>query len=130
MINIYSYSMFTLRFSARLSQTEIDRLFGKFVMFSYLLSFIGVLLDQFSTRFGLRNLNIIELNPYSVIMMDYGIWLIIDLMAVLVTILLTHYIIKFWDFKFRQLLALFPFSFGVLKLVTGLSNIFLIISVT
>ncbi len=98
--------------------------------FSYLLSFLGVLLDQISTRFGLRNLNLIEMNPYTIIMMDYGIWIIIDLIAVLVTILFTHYIIKFWNFKFRQLLALLPFSFGVLKLVTGLSNIILIISVT
>ncbi len=124
--------MFALRFRARkrVTQTGIDHPLGKFVTFSYLLSFLGVLLDQTSTRFGLRNLNLIEMNPYTVIMMDYGIWIIIDLIAVLVTILFTHYVIKFWNFKFRQLLALFPFSFGVLKLVTGLSNIILIISVT
>jgi hypothetical protein len=124
--------MFALRFRtrARVTQTGIDRTLGKFVTFSYLLSFLGVLLDQISTRFGLGNLNLIEMNPYVVIMMEYGIWIIIDLIAVLVTILFTHYVIKFWNFKFRQLLALFPFSFGVLKLVTGLSNIILIISVT
>jgi hypothetical protein len=124
--------MFAQSYRARvqLTQTEIDHLSSKFVMLSYLLSFIGVLLDQFSTRLGLRNPNIIEMNSYTVIMMDKGIWIIIDLIAVLVTILLTHYIIKFWNFKFRQFFALFPFSFGALKLVTGLSNIFFIISVT
>lgn len=124
--------MFSLRFRARarVTQTEKDRPLGIFVTFSYLLSFLGVLSDQISTRFGLRNLNLIEMNPYTIIMMDYGIWIIIDLIAVLVSILFTHYLIKFWNFKFRQLLALFPFSFGALKLVTGLSNIILIISVT
>jgi len=110
----------------RLTQNKIERPFGIFVNCSYLLSFIGVLLDQFSTRFGLKNPNIIEMNTYTVIMMDYGIWLIIDLLAVFITILLTHFIIKFWNFKYRQLIALFPYTFGVLKLLTGLSNISLI----
>lgn len=110
----------------RLTQNKIERPFGIFVKCSYLLSFIGVLLDQFSTRFGLKNPNIIEMNTYTVIMMDYGIWLIIDLLAVFITILLTHFIIKFWNFKYRQIIALFPYTFGVLKLLTGLSNISLI----
>ena len=114
----------------RLTQNMIERPFGIFVKCSYLLSFIGVLLDQFSTRFGLKNPNIIEMNNYAVIMMDYGIWIIVDLLAVFITILLTHFIIKFWNFKYRQLIALFPYTFGVLKLLTGLSNISLIISVT
>ena len=114
----------------RLAQKKIDSPFGIFVKFSYLLSFIGVLLDQFSTRFGLKNPNIIEMNNYAVIMMDYGMWIVIDLLAVLITILLTHFLIKCWNFKYRQIIALFPFTFGVLKLVTGLSNISLIISVT
>ncbi len=109
-----------------LAQNKIDRPFGKFEKFSYLLSFIGVLLDQFSTRFGLKNPNIIEMNTYAIIMMDYGIWIIIDLLVVIITILLTHSIIKFWNFKYRQIIALFPFTFGVLKLLTGLSNISLI----
>ncbi len=114
----------------RLTQNMIERPFGIFVKCSYLLSFIGVLLDQFSTRFGLKNPNIIEMNNYAVIMMDYGIWVIVDLLAVFITILLTHFIIKFWNFKYRQLIALFPYTFGVFKLLTGLSNISLIISVT
>jgi len=114
----------------RLTQNKIERPFGIFVKYSYLLSFIGVLIDQFSTRFGLKNPNIIEMNTHTVIMMDYGIWIIIDLLAVFITILLTHFIIKFWNFKYRQIIALFPYTFGVLKLLTGLSNISLIISVT
>ena len=109
-----------------LVQNKIDRPFSIFVKCSYLLSFIGVLLDQFSTRFGLKNPNIIEMNTYAIIMMDYGIWIIIDLLVVIITILLTHSIIKFWNFKYRQIIALFPFTFGVLKLLTGLSNISLI----
>ena len=110
-----------------LAQNKIDRPFGIFVKFSYFLSFFGVLLDQFSTRIGLINPNIIELNTYTVIMMDYGIWIIIDLLAVFLTILLTHFVIKFWNFKYRQIIALFPCTFGVLKLLTGLSNISLIV---
>ncbi len=126
--------MIALRYNTmkkiRLTQNMIKRPFGIFVKCSYLISFIGVLLDQFSTRFGLKNPNIIEMNNYAVIMMDYGIWIIVDLLAVFITILLTHFIIKFWNFKYRQLIALFPYTFGVFKLLTGLSNISLIISVT
>ena len=110
-----------------LTQNKTDRPFGIFVNISYLLSFIGVLLDQFSTRLGLKNPNIIEMNTYTVITMDHGIWIIIDLLAVFITILLTHFIIKFWNFKYRQIIALFPYTFGVLKFLTGLSNISLII---
>lgn len=69
------------------------------------------------------------MNNYAVIMMDNGIWIMIDLLAVIITILLTHFLIKCWSFKYRQIIALFPFTFGVLKLVTGLLNISLIISI-
>jgi len=101
---------------------------SKIVNIAYLFSFIGFAADQISTRFGITNPNIIEINPTTLHLMDVGLWLYADILAVLFTILVSQFIIKHWNFKYRDLIALMPSTYGVLKLVTGILNLHLILT--
>ena len=101
---------------------------SKIVNIAYLFSFIGFAADQISTRFGITNPNIIEINPTTLHLMDAGLWLFADIIAVLFTILVSQFIIKYWNFKYRDLIALMPSTYGVLKLVTGILNLHLILT--
>ena len=98
------------------------------VNIAYLFSFIGFMADQISTRFGITNPNIIEINPTTLHLMDAGLWLYADIIAVLFTILVSQFIIKYWNFKYRDLIALMPSTYGVLKLVTGILNLHLVLT--
>lgn len=84
--------------------------------------------DQITTRFGITNLNIIEINPTTLHLMDAGLWLYADIIAVFFTILVSYSIIKYWNFKHRDLIALMPLTYGVLKLVTGILNLHLVLT--
>ena len=99
---------------------------SKIVYIAYLFSFMGFMADQTSTRFGITNPNIIEINPTTLHLMDAGLWLYVDIIAVLFTILISQFIIKHWNFKYRDLIALMPSTYGVLKLVTGILNFHLL----
>ena len=99
---------------------------SKIVYIAYLFSFIGFATDQISTRFGITNPNIIEINPTTMHLMDAGLWLYADIVAVLFTILVSQLIIKHWNFKYRELIALTPSTYGALKLVTGILNFHLL----
>ena len=101
---------------------------SKIVNIAYLFSFIGFAADQISTRFGITNPNIIEINPTTLHLMDVGLWLYADILAVLFTILVSQFIIKHWNFKYRDLIALMPSTYGLLKLITGILNLHLILT--
>ena len=94
---------------------------------TYVVSIIGVAVDQLSTRIGLSNPKIFEMNPIAAQMIDKGIWLYVDITAALFTILSSQIVMKFWSFKYKQLISFFPLTFGILKLFTGIANIFFII---
>ncbi len=100
---------------------------SKIVYFAYLFSFIGFMADQISTRIGLTNPYLIEINPTTWHLMNAGLWLYADIIAVLFTILVSQSVIKYWNFKYRDLIALLPSTYGVLKLVTGIFNLHLIL---
>ncbi len=92
---------------------------------SYIMPFVGCAADQLSTRIGLTNSNLLEVNALTTHFMVLGIWLYIDLVAVLVTILVPYVLIGRWGFRYKRLLLMFPLTYSILKLATGLSNIYL-----
>lgn len=100
-------------------------LFAKII---YLISILGCAIDQLSTRIGLNDLNLYELNPRTAYFMAVGIWLYVDIAAVLITILVSYLIIKHWSFKYKRLILLFPLTYGLLKFLTGINNIYLYIT--
>ena len=100
---------------------DVDRL----VILSYAVSFIGIAVDQGSTRIGLTIPNVVETNQVALHLMNAGLWFYADFAAVLLMILITRLVIERWSFRYRHAVALFPLTFGALKLVTGMSNFFL-----
>ena len=92
---------------------------------SYVMPFVGCAADQLSTRIGLTNSNLFEMNALTTRFMALGIWLYIDLAAVLVTILVPYVLIGRLGFRYKRLLLLFPLTYSILKLMAGLSNTYL-----
>jgi uncharacterized membrane protein YqjE len=92
---------------------------------AYLVSLIGFGADQLSTRLGLTSSLIFEKNHMTGRLMEMGMWLPVDLLAVLVIVSISQIIIRRWDFKYRWAIILLPFTYGVLKLITGISNFYL-----
>jgi hypothetical protein len=98
------------------------------VKFAYLVSLLGFSMDQISTRIGLTFPHIFERNPATLRLLNAGTWLYVDFFIALFTILVSHMVILKGGFKHRKFVALFPLTFGALKLLTGLLNINLIVS--
>jgi len=92
---------------------------------TYVMPIVGCAADQLSTRIGLTSLSLIEMNAWTTRFMSLGMWLYVDIAAVLVTILVPYLLIGRWSFRHRRLLLLFPLTFSILKLATGLSNLYL-----
>jgi len=109
--------------------TLIRRAFPEFnVKLAYIVSLIGFSIDQISTRIGLTFPNVFERNQATVQLLNSGTWLYVDFFLALFTILVSHMVISRWGFKHRKFVALFPLTFGALKLLTGLLNLNLIFS--
>lgn len=94
----------------------------------YLMPILGCAIDQLSTRIGLTNSNLYELNPRVTYLMVVGIWLYVDIAAVLITILVSYLVMKHWDFKYKRFILLFPLTLGLLKILAGINNIHLYIT--
>lgn len=98
---------------------------NKLTRIIYMMPVLGCAIDQLSTRIGLTNSNLCELNPQTVYLMAVGIWLYIDIVAVIIVILVSYLIIKHWNFQYKRLILLFPFTLGFLKILAGINNIYL-----
>jgi hypothetical protein len=98
------------------------------VKLAYIVSLIGFSIDQISTRIGLTFPNVFERNQATVRLLNSGTWLYVDFFLALFTILVSHMVISNWGFKHRKFIALFPLTFGALKLLTGFLNLNLIVS--
>ena len=95
---------------------------------SYLVSFFGVILDQLSTRIGLTHPIVFETNMSTAYLIGNGLWLYADILALLVCISVSYFFIKRSSFKFRFVIMFLPFTFGFLKVITGISNLLLYFS--
>jgi len=95
---------------------------------SYIFSLLGIFMDQVSTRLGLLNPLIFEGNPNVAWMLELGIWLPIDLTILAVMILSCKLIVDQWNFVNRRVVYFCPLTYGVLRLITGISNFLLLVS--
>ena len=95
---------------------------------SYLLSILGIFTDQVSTRLGLLHPMVYEGNPNVAWMLDLGIWLPIDISILAVMILSCKLVVDHWGFVNRRVVYFCPLTYGVLRLITGLSNFLLLAS--
>jgi hypothetical protein len=95
---------------------------------SYILSPLGVFIDQISTRIGLTHPMIYEANQNVKILLDKGLWLYVDITIIFVMILICRLIVDNWNFKNRRVVFLGPLTFGILKTITGIRNLSLYLS--
>ena len=103
-----------------------ERLEGRVTLaMVYLLPVIGFIVDQVSTRIGLTNPALQELNPVTEHLLHAGLWLYFDAVIAIALISSTYLIIRKWDFRYKSLVLLTPLTYGVLKVLTGISNFIL-----
>ena len=94
----------------------------------YLLPMVGYIIDQTSTRIGLSNPAFQELNPLTEHLLQAGLWFYFDAAVAIAIISSTYLIIRKWSFRYRSLVLLTPLTYGLMKVLTGISNFFLYIS--
>ena len=110
----------------RYLDTITQRLEGRVALaMVYLLPVIGFIVDQVSTRIGLTNPALQELNPVTEHLLHAGLWLYFDAVIAIALISSTYLIIRKWDFRYKSLVLLTPLTYGVLKVLTGISNFIL-----
>lgn len=93
--------------------------------YAYLILVSGVMLDQLTTRYGLK-IGYAEGNPVASWLIGAGLWLIVDLMLLVSVIGLTAYISEKVG-KTGRVLLLYPIVFGLIRLYAGIRNLGIII---
>jgi hypothetical protein len=95
--------------------------------FSYLMLIAGTLGDHLSTVIALTRPHIYESNPYTVMLMERGLWLPVDIALIALGITIPYLLIRLTKKEsFRALLA-YPLLHGLVRLGACLWNFSLIV---
>ena len=95
---------------------------------SSLILLIGVFGDEVTTLSGISSGKFIESNPVANQLINYGIWIIVDLIFILACISVPYMLIRRNNCQ-RWLFSLIPLFPGLIRLNAFLSNLLLIINV-
>lgn len=95
---------------------------------SYLLATAGILGDHLSTRLGLTKLYTYEANPYTIWLMEKGLWLPLDLLLLLATVGISFTIMRRWTFRGRWAVLAVPILLGSARLCSAILNLHLYLS--
>ncbi len=93
---------------------------------AYKLVTLGIILDHLSTRIGLLNPMIKELNPFTVMLSQRGLWLPFDIFMLCISVGLPALLIQKTNLAGRKVILLFPLLFGVARLGAAVHNMALI----
>jgi len=94
---------------------------------SYLTLIVGVMGDHISTLIAIQRPHIYEANPTTVILMDMGLWLPVDIALIAIGIAVPYILIrKTKREEFKALLA-YPLVHGLIRFVACLWNFSLIL---
>jgi len=95
-------------------------------LFSYLMLVVGTLGDHVSTVIALTRPHIYESNPFTVQLMERGLWLPVDIVLVVLGVSIPFLLIRMTKRpSFRALLA-FPLLHGLVRLGACIWNFSLI----
>ena len=96
-------------------------------VFSYIMLVVGTLGDHVSTMIALQRPYIYEANPYTVKLMEMGLWLPVDIVLIALGIAIPYFLIrKTGRSEFRALLA-YPLVHVLIRLGACIWNFSLIL---
>jgi len=105
---------------------SIDRRVG-LEAFSYIMLIAGTLGDHVSTIIALTQPFIYESNPFTVRLMEQGLWLPFDVVLVAVGIAVPYLIIRLTKRDYFKALLVYPFLHGLIRLGACFWNFSLIL---
>jgi len=127
---MYSSYRFKTQFSDTSSPVETLLTGGRRIgleLIAYLTLIVGTLGDHVSTVIALTRPYIYETNPFTVQLMEKGLWLPVDIVLIALGIAIPYFVIRFTKREsFRALLA-YPLVHGLVRLGACLWNFSLII---
>ncbi len=119
------YSIFEIHFQVD-ALLSINRRVG-LESFSYFMLILGTLGDHVSTIIALTRPYIYESNPFTVWLMERGLWLPFDVVLVALGIAVPYLIIRLTKRDYFKALLVYPFLHGLIRLGASLWNFSLII---
>ncbi len=93
----------------------------------YLIYLFGILLDYVTTKIGVSNFHLVEANTVTIFLMQRGLWLTINLLLFLITVLLSSHVLKKGDIRHSHLVIASPVMCGLVRIFIGIHNIILMI---
>jgi hypothetical protein len=122
---IYLYHIFEIHFPVE-ALLSINRRVG-LESFSYFMLILGTLGDHVSTIIALTRPYIYESNPFTLWLMERGLWLPFDAALVALGIAVPYLILRRTDRDYFKALLIYPFLHGLIRLGASLWNFSLII---
>jgi len=95
-------------------------------LFSYLMLVVGTLGDHVSTVIALSRPYIYESNPYTVHLMERGLWLPVDIVLIILGIGIPYVLIRLTKRSSFQALLAYPLVHGLVRLGACIWNFSLI----
>jgi len=94
---------------------------------SYLTLIVGVLGDHISTMIAIERPHIYEANPTTVMLMDMGLWLPVDIALIAIGIAVPYILIRKTKREEFQALLAYPLVHGLIRFAACLWNFSLIL---
>ena len=90
---------------------------------SYLVAVFGVVGDQTTTRLSLDRYDIIESNPLTRMLIEYNVWLVIDVFMLALLIGISSIFVRKVKTYSSRMILVFPLFLGVFRLVAAIWNL-------